>query len=676
MANIYHGWRLRLLTAALLLLTLTAAALFLDRRFPIDLSRVKTSDVVADASGEMLRPFITPDGMWRLAATGEAIDPLYLTMLVAYEDQRFAWHPGIDPLSLLRAVGQLATNGRVVSGASTLTMQVARLLEPRPRTIGAKLIEMARAVQLEARLSKAEILGLYLTLAPFGGNLEGVRAASLAWFGKEPRQLSPAQAALLVVLPQRPSALRPDRHPEAAKLARDKVLDRMVSLGVLAADKGTEAKLDPLPLRRRAFPQLAPHLAERLRQPGELRSTVQAKLQRRLERFLSTLTIDEDSSVAVLVVDNASRSVRAYVGALDFLDGKRFGAVDMVRAVRSPGSTLKPMAYAMAFDAGILHPETVLLDAPTSFSGYAPTNFSEAFAGDVTAREALQMSLNVPAVAVLERIGPIRFAARLRDAGVELRLPKESDVPGLPVILGGAGVTLEELATLYVAFANQGVAGPLRLRPEAASPPRRVLGDAAVWQVEDILANAPPPPERSGAQGRVDRRRISFKTGTSYGFRDAWAVGWDSLHTVAVWVGRPDGTPSPTRYGRNSAAPLLFDVFGLLQAPPPQLARTTPPAGVSLTVPTALQRWQRPDGPAIVFPPDGAVLDLASARDGLQLVAKGGAGALVWLVNDRPLEVDPWQSRQTWWTPDGPGASRITVKDGDGRFSTVEVWLR
>ena len=666
--------RLRLL--ALLLLTLTATALLLDRRFPIDLSRVKTSDVVADASGEMLRPFITPDGMWRLAATGEAIDPLYLTMLVAYEDQRFAWHPGVDPLSLLRAVGQLATNGRVVSGASTLTMQVARLLEPRPRTMGAKLIEMARAVQLEARLSKAEILGLYLTLAPFGGNLEGVRAASLAWFGKEPRQLSPAQAALLVVLPQRPSTLRPDRHPEAAKLARDKVLDRMVSLGVLAADKGTEAKLDPLPLRRRAFPQLAPHLAERLRQPGELRSTVQAKLQRRLERFLSTLAIDEDSSVAVLVVDNVSRGVRAYVGALDFLDGKRFGAIDMVRSVRAPGSTLTPMAYAMAFDAGLLHPETVLLDAPTSFSGYAPTNFSEAFAGDVTAREALQMSLNVPAVAVLERIGPIRFAARLRDAGVELRLPKESDVPGLPVILGGAGVTLEELATLYVAFANQGVAGPLRLRPEAASPPRRVLGDAAVWQVEDILANAPPPPERSGAQGRVDRRRIAFKTGTSYGFRDAWAVGWDSLHTVAVWVGRPDGTPSPTRYGRNSAAPLLLDVLGLLQAPPPQQARTTPPPRVSLTVPTALQRWQRPDGPAIVFPPDGAVLDLASARDGLQLVAKGGAGALVWLVNDRPLEVDPWQSRQAWWTPDGPGASRITVKDGDGRFSTVEVWLR
>jgi penicillin-binding protein 1C len=660
----------------LALLLLLATVLLLDRLFPPDLSRVQTSDVVADASGEMLRPFLTPDGMWRMAASRETVDPTYLDMLLAYEDQRFAWHPGVDPLSLLRAVGQLVVNGRVVSGASTLTMQVARLLEPRPRTVTAKLIEMARALQLEARLGKKQILNLYLTLAPFGGNVEGVRAASLAWFGKEPRQLSPAQAALLVVLPQRPSELRPDRHALAAKAARDKVLERMAGLGVLPAEKAAEALNDPIPLQRRPFPQLAPHLAERLRQPGELRSAVQAKLQRRLERFLSTLALDQDSSVAVLVVDNASRNVRAYVGALDYLDGKRFGAVDLVRAVRSPGSTLKPMAYAMAFDAGILHPETVLLDAPTSFGGYSPTNFSEAFAGDVTAREALQMSLNVPAVAVLDRVGPIRFAARLRDAGVTLRLPKESDVPGLPVILGGAGVTLEELATLYTALANKGVAGPLRLRPDDPSPGRRVLGEAAVWQVEDILANAPPPPERSGAQGRVDRRRIAFKTGTSYGFRDAWAVGWDSLHTVAVWVGRPDGTPSPTRYGRNSAAPLLFDVFGLLPAPPPQVAHSAPPAGVTLAAPPALARWQRPDGPSIVFPPDGAVLDLASARDGLQLVAKGGVGGLAWLVNGQPLETDAWQSRQTWWTPDGPGASRITVKDAEGRFATVEVWLR
>lgn len=658
------------------LLLLLSLAHLLDRLYPPDLSRVRASDVVADASGEMLRPFITADGMWRLPVTADRVDPLYVRMLLAYEDQRFPWHPGVDPLALVRAVGQMAGSGRVVSGASTLTMQVARLLEPRPRTVAAKLIEMARALQLEVRLGKGDILDIYLTLAPYGGNLEGVRAASLAWFGKEPRQLTAAQAALLVVMPQRPAALRPDRHPEAAKAARDKVLDRMASLGVLTPEQADEARRDPLPARRRAFPQLAPHLAERLRQPGELRTTVQARLQRRAERFLETLVLDADSSVAVLVVDNASRAVVAYVGALDYLDGKRFGAIDMVRAVRSPGSTLKPLAYAMAFDDGILHPETVLLDQPTSFAGYAPTNFSDAFAGDVTAREALQMSLNVPAVAVLDRLGPLRFATRLKEAGVTLRLPRGADGPGLPVILGGAGVTLEELATLYAGFANKGMVGPLRLRPADESPARRLFGEAAAWQLEDILAEAPPPPERSGAQGRVDRRRIAFKTGTSYGFRDAWAVGWDRLHTVAVWVGRPDGTPSPTRYGRNSAAPLLFDIFGLLPAPPPQLARSAPPPGVSLTVPPALVRWQRQEGPSIVFPPDGAVLDLGSAQAGVQLVAKGGAGVLAWLVNDRPLDVDPWTSHQTWWTPDGPGASRITVKDAEGRSATVEVWLR
>ncbi|MBS1223299.1 MAG: pbpC, partial [Proteobacteria bacterium] len=313
----------------------------------------QTSALVLDRQGYTLRAFAVPPGVWRLPARPEDVDPLYLTMLRAYEDQRFDAHPGVDPLAAARALGQWLSQGRVVSGASTLTMQAARLLEPHERDLPGKLGEMLRALQLEWRYAKDDILSFYLTLAPFGGNLEGVRAASLAWFGKEPSRLTAAESALLVVLPQAPSRLRPDRFPDRARAARDKVLARMGQLGVLTGWQVEEARQEPLPARLRPLPFRAPHLADRLRAARPDATLHPTFVDRGLQQTLETLArqqqsaLEPESSLAILVVAHRDRRVLAYVGASDFHDPRRAGQVDMVRAVRSPGSTLKPLVYGL-----------------------------------------------------------------------------------------------------------------------------------------------------------------------------------------------------------------------------------------------------------------------------------------------------------------------------------------
>jgi penicillin-binding protein 1C len=558
-----HGSAVLVLAAGVLLA--------LDRRLPPPLDRLHQISVLAlDGQDRILRGF-TAAGVWRLPARPADVDPLYLRMLLAYEDRRFAAHPGVDALAVARALGQWLSYGRVVSGASTLTMQAARLLEPHPRDLAGKCGEMLRALQLERRYGKDEILSFYLTLAPYGGNLEGARAASLAWFGKEPTRLTAAEAALLVVLPQSPSRLRPDRFPDRARAARDKVLLRMSQLGVLTPQQVAEARQEPLPGRLRPLPFLAPHLAGRLRAAQPDTTLHRTFINRNLQQTLETLArqqqsaLEPDSSVALLVVANRDRRVLAYVGTSDFADPRRAGQVDMVRAVRSPGSTLKPLVYGLGFDDLLIHPETLIEDVPTRFGGYSPTNFRNTYAGQLTVREALQQSLNIPAVAVLEQVRPARVAARLREVGLPLHWSATHPQPGLPLVLGGVGMTLEELVTLYVGFANSGLIAPLRFGPaDPEEPAQRLLSEAACWYLDDILRTAPTPGNVL-TPGSVARPRvIAHKTGTSYGFRDAWALGFDDDYTVGVWVGRPDGSPSPGHYGRNTAAPLLFRVFDLL----------------------------------------------------------------------------------------------------------------
>jgi penicillin-binding protein 1C len=676
---------------------------------PIDLmSSREGSTIVVDRDGRLLRPFALPDGRWRLPATAHDVDPRYLKMLVAYEDGRFYEHDGVDVRALVRAGAQWLTHGHVVSGGSTLTMQVARLIEPRPeRTLAAKLRQIARALEIERAVGQEGALDRYLMLAPFGGNLEGVRAASLAYFRKEPLKLTLAEAALLVALPQAPEARRPDRFPEAARAARDRVLDRLAARGLISADDAAVGKREPVPQARLAFPALAAHAAEEAvaadKQAKVIRLAIDARLQARLEALVkeSVARLGPKLSAAMVVIDNASGEVRARIGAADYDDASRDGAIDMSRSARSPGSALKPFIYALAFEQGLAHPETVLFDRPMRYGAYAPENFNLGYEGTVTARKALQMSLNLPAIELLADVGPATFLARLHSAGAEIALPKDTPI-GLAIGLGGLGISLTDLARLYAGFARSGQApalverlpSPLSLSGEgpgvrAGEGPGvresgvRVTDPVAAWYVADILRGAPPP-------ANALKGRIAFKTGTSYGFRDALAIGFDARTTIAVWVGRPDNAPTPGLIGREAAAPILFDAFERLGR---AIEPIRPPKGVLVAVASAdlppPLRHLRKDAPKtmsatetaalkIAFPPDGALIDLG-LKDGapdarLALKALGGAPPFAWFVNGEPVgEAD--LRRQSEWKPDGAGFARVSVVDAKGSSDAVTVRL-
>ncbi len=683
--------------AAAVLLSATLAASLAWSRYvaslgPLDLAASREgSTIVVDRNGRLLRPFTLPDGRWRLPTTTHEVDPRYLAMLVAYEDGRFYDHRGVDARALIRAGAQWLARGHVVSGGSTLTMQVARLIEPRPeRTLAAKMRQIARALEIEREVGKEGALDRYLTLAPFGGNLEGVRAASLAWFGKEPLRLTIAEAALLVALPQSPEARRPDRSPSAARAARDRVLDRVAGHGVISADDAAAAKREPVPETRLAFPALAAHAAEEAvaadGQAKIIRLSIDARLQARLEALLkeSVGRLGAKLSAAMVVIDNSSGEVRARIGSPDHDDASRDGAIDMSRSARSPGSALKPFIYALAFEQGLAHPETVLFDRPMRYGAYAPQNFNLGYEGTVTARKALQQSLNLPAIELLADVGPATFLARLHGAGAEIALPKDTPI-GLAIGLGGLGISLTDLARLYAGFARGGEAPALveRLGSPPVIEPRRVTDPVAAYYVEEILRGAPPP-------ANALKGRIAFKTGTSYGFRDALAVGFDRGTTIAVWVGRPDNGPTPGLIGREAAAPILFDAFERLGR---DVEPIRPPSGVlraSVTadLPPPL-RHLRKDAPKtmaaaeapalkIAFPPDGALIDLGlneGARDAkLALKALGGAPPFAWFVNGRPVrEAD--LRRQSAWKPDGAGFARVSVVDAKGELDAVVVRL-
>jgi len=643
---------------------------------------------VVDRDGRLLRPYATDEGRWRLKAEVEDVDPRYLAMLIAYEDKRFRTHHGVDPAAMMRAAWQWLIHREIVSGASTITMQVARLLEPRTeRTLSAKLRQMVRAIQLEGAMSKDDILALYLSLAPYGGNLEGTRAASLAYFGKEPKRLSRTEAALLVALPQSPEARRPDRSPERARHARDRVLDRITGDIGIPADEVATAKSDAMPSRRRAMPSLAAHAADQamIAAPDRLKHelTIDARLQQALEMLARerAMSLGADISVAILAVDHASGEILARVASPDYFDTSRAGQVDLTRALRSPGSALKPFIYGLAFEDGLAHPETLIDDRPTRYGDYAPENFDLTFQGTVPVRKALQLSLNVPAVALLDRVGAARLTARLSQAGGDMVFPK-GEAPGLAMGLGGVGVTLSDLTMLYAGLARQGMTIPLierRSDAALARPPRRLLDPVAAWYVGNVLIGTPPPENAA-------RNRIAFKTGTSYGYRDAWAVGFDGRRTIGVWVGRPDGAPVPGILGRTAAAPILFDAFartGDLPAalPPAPKGAILAPNG---KLPLPLQRFN-PEGVGvrpservrIMFPPNGARLELG-AVDGrpepVALKIAGGVEPLTILVNGKPQERGA--GRTIFFDPQGPGFVRLTVVDGKGTADSVMVRLQ
>ena len=582
-----NGRRMRWGVIAVVLFVLLVAVL--DFLCPLPLAAWDDSGtIVLAADGSPLRAYPTRSGVWRYRVMPQEVAPHYREALLRYEDRWFEWHPGVNPVALGRAAWQWIRHGRIVSGGSTLTMQVARMLDgPAPRTLGSKCRQILRALQLELHFSKQEILTLYLNHAPMGGIVEGVEMASRLYLGKSSSHLTPAEAALLVALPQRPSELRPDRYPVRAQGARDKVLLRMAELGTWSVETVTDARMETVIAQPLRAQWLAPLAADRLRREANAASrqgsglrTIQSTLDWRWQNTIERLLLDRVDglppkvSLAVLVMDNDTLEVRAYAGSADFSDSTRYAHVDMVQAIRSPGSALKPFLYALAFDEGLIHSESLLIDAPQSFSGYAPGNFQANFSGPISVSEALQRSLNVPAVDVLDRLGPQRFTGMLRTGGVRLRFAAGT-APNLSLILGGGGTTLEELVGAYRALARGGLAGQPRLTPNAPKRETRMMSEGAAWIIRSILESGgqPDAPFVEGAQ------RVAWKTGTSFGFRDAWALGVTDQVTVGVWVGRPDGTPNPGFFGANTAAPLLKDIVAALSLTP--LIRPARPASVT-----------------------------------------------------------------------------------------------
>lgn len=565
-----------------------------DRIWPLPLPKDDLARVVLAEDGTPLWRFADANGVWRYPVQTSEVSPYYLDALLTYEDRWFYQHPGVNPLALARATWQNLSGARVVSGGSTLSMQVARLLDPHSRTFHGKLRQLWRTVQLEWHLSKEEILNLYLNRAPFGGTLQGVAAASWAYLGKSPSQLTHAEAALLAVLPQAPSRLRPDRHPQRAQEARDKVLRRLAEFQVWPHAAVDEALEEPLLLAPRLEPSLAPLLARRLNRPDSpplIRTTLDATLQRRLEDLLLgwRARLPEHTSAAILVVEEETMAVRAYLGSVDINDAKRFGHVDMISALRSPGSTLKPFLYGMALDEGLIHSESLLQDVPRRYGDYRPGNFSMGFTGAAPASTALSSSLNLPAVQLLEAYGPKRFAAEMRMGGVPLALPALAE-PNLALILGGAGSRLEDLVSGYSAFARDGKSATLRLQPDDTLRERPLLSPGAAWIVRRILSGQARP-DRDPRAELVQRPVLAWKTGTSYGFRDAWAIGVGPRYLIGVWIGRPDGTPVPGQFGLASAAPLMLQVHDVLTNRDSQRGISAPVKPVPANVGVAAICW-------------------------------------------------------------------------------------
>ncbi len=676
-------WLRRIAASAAILV----AGLFaLDLTFPPPLERgAALSAMVTDRNGKPLRAFPTAEGRWRFQANLDDIDPVFIEALLEVEDQRFYHHGGVDFVGVLRAARSNITSGEIVSGASTITMQTARLLEPRPRNFRSKFIEMLRAWQIERRLSKREILEMYLTLAPYGGNLEGIRAASWRYFGREPDRLSDDQIALLIALPQSPEVRRPDRRPDGAIAGRAVIAHKLHRHGWLNDRRLAETLSAPLP-GRHGFPDKAWQVSAKARRAAngkDAQSSIDASLQNDLQSLAKrhAETLGPDVQVSIMVVDVPTRGVRAAIGSAD--RDRAGGWLDLTAQARSPGSTLKPFIYAMAFDDGIAAPSTTIADLPKRFSNYRPENFDRSFRGDVSIREALQHSLNVPAVLTLDKVGPERFAAQLALSGAAPRIyGSAKKEPGLTLALGGAGMTAREIVMLYAALADGGRAKPLVWLSDDEDinlnrAGRRLVSPDSAGKVLEILRNAPTPEGRIPGRLTENAPQIAFKTGTSYGYRDAWAAGVAGDLAFVVWVGRADGTPRPGKTGRNTALPILFEIADRaalrLGGQDGGGERLASPARDQTS--SSLSKFaEESPPPEILFPPLGAELwaGEVNGKPARPFVFAGrGDGKLTWFVDGTPCDLD--DEGQPVWLPERPGFYKVKAFDQSGRSAQVNV---
>lgn len=553
-----------MLIAFVLLVTVLLVA---DRLFP-PLALPAYSTQIHDRDGNLLSAFLTSDDKWRLRTRVKDVTPDLVLAIVRKEDRYFLLHHGVNPLAILRAAYSNIISGKRVSGASTITMQVVRMQEPDRRSYVVKFREMLRAVQLELHYSKREILERYLSLLPMGGNIEGVASASWIYFNRPPGKLSLAQSISLAVLPNDPNTFRLDRHTSPLRKAVHRWLRRFVHDGVFSPQLIDEALDEEFTVARNAPPMRAPHLSQMLRSRSHrdmLQTTIDAAVQDAAERLLfhhvQRVMAQGVSNGAVLVIRNDSMDVSAWVGSADYADVYNEGQVNGASAIRSPGSTLKPFLYARALNEGSLTPLMHLLDIPSDFGGYAPENYDAVFQGDVTLEHALLQSLNIPAVRELARQGTGEFTNWMEALGFSEIAAGKKDL-GLSMILGGCGSTLEELTRAYSMFAREGRAAPLRFfTDDPMDEGQQGISAPAAYMISDMLSKHNRPDISPELIARSGLPRIAWKTGTSYGKRDAWAIGWNARYTIGVWMGNFSGEGAPHLSGAVMAVPLLVDLF-------------------------------------------------------------------------------------------------------------------
>ncbi|MER2998190.1 penicillin-binding protein 1C [Pontibacter populi] len=560
-----------LLGTALVLLFPIVVFIVLNKLYPLTIN-VSYSPVITASDGSVINAFLSSDDKWRMQLEPDEIIPVLKQAVLLKEDRYFYYHPGVNPAAIVRAAFNNLTTGKTTSGASTITMQVARLLYPKDRTYRNKLIELFRAGQLEWNYSKDEILQLYLNLVPYGGNIEGVKAASILYFHQSPKQLSLAQAVTLTVIPNKPSSLRIGEQNARIVDFRNKWLRYYKQEQAFPETAIQDALNEPLEATRLEAPKVAPHFAYRMfrkyKSQPIIKTTLNRQVQEKVEQlaynYMQRLRYQNIHNAAVLVINNQTKVVEAYLGSADFSEVAHSGQVDGVRAIRSPGSTLKPFLYAAAFDRGLITPKTIISDVPIDYAGYRPQNYFGNYSGNVTIEHALATSLNVPAVKLLDQVGVHSFVQKLQQADFS-EMKAEGDQLGLSLILGGCGVKLEELTALYAAFANQGNYSPIRwLQHDSTIVTRQVFSPASSFMINQILTQLLRPDLPHNAQNSSHLPKIAWKTGTSYGRKDAWSIGYNKNYTVGVWVGNFSGEGVPELNGTDSATPLLFDIFNAI----------------------------------------------------------------------------------------------------------------
>ena len=629
---------------------------------PIDQSRLTYASYITDSQGELLHVLMANDERYRLQTHPKDVDPTFIDLLIAYEDQRYYQHHGVDWLAMLRASWQLASRGHIISGGSTLTMQTIRLMEPKPRTVWNKLDQMRKAIALERSHTKDQIISLYLSLAPYGSNIEGVQMASLSWFGKWASELTPAESALLVALPQSPERRRPDRFPKRADEARHTVLERALHKGIIDNDYLTSAMLSPLPQRIKTMPKMAPHLAYQLRAQGDFQAstTLSAEYQSTLNAIATQTKLKPNTNMAMILANAKTGEIHAYIGSQNYTDFNKHGAVDYSHAIRSPGSTLKPFIYAQAANEQLIHLNGIIKDERINIQGYQPQNLNRRFYGDITIGEALQRSLNIPAVKVLHKLGPERFKSKLAQANISL-LQGE----GLPIALGGAGLTLHELVSLYTALGNEGTVTRISSIPvidvTSKTEAEPLFGASEIAQINHLLSN-----NTSGVgrlHGRIKRQAIAYKTGTGPGGSDAWSIGTNGDYVVGIWIGSPKGEHVAKNTGLSEAVPVMNRVFDGL--PAGQLERQTIPEE-----PEALARFDKLNSQLVVrFPSNGSVVKARGDGVPVPIVMDNVSYPVLLMVN----EVSSYVVAETnpYIRLSGPGSYKFEIIDAAGMSANI-----